>query len=56
MSLADLVPLALECDFTRPRLSGRASRTAAHLRWVEKNRDRWNAYRREWWASRKAKA
>jgi hypothetical protein len=45
----DLVPIALATRMPRRKLT----RTQIHLRWVAKNRDKWNAYRREWWARRK---
>lgn len=52
MSLADLVPVALEADYRPPRLTGKASKAAKQRRWLEKNRDKFNAYRRAWWARR----
>lgn len=53
--LSDLVPEILATEF-RPRVVGtpRQLATARHLRWVAKNREQFNAYRREWWAKRKA--
>lgn len=50
MSLADLVPVVLETRIERRRLS----RTEIQMRWVRKNREKFNAYRREWYARRKA--
>jgi len=49
--LSDLIPEVTKARMPRQR---RISATAAHMRWVAKNRDRWNAYRRDWYARRKA--
>jgi hypothetical protein len=49
MSLGDLVPVALECDF-------RPMRTAtAKERWDKKNRKHLTTYKRKWRAERRAK-
>lgn len=61
MSLADLVPIAMN-HYPRRDSRGRflpsfhkLTATQRHLRWVAKNRDRYNASRRKWYAERKAK-
>lgn len=51
MSMADLVPLLLE---TRIERRQPLTRTQIQLRWVARNRAKFNAYRRDWRARRKA--
>lgn len=44
MSLSDLVEVARTVRMERRPLS----RTEIHRRWVQRNRNKWNAYRRKW--------
>lgn len=45
MSLMDIVPVVSQTRMPRRK----QTRTEIQMRWVEKNRDKWNAYRREWY-------
>jgi hypothetical protein len=55
MSLADLVPLVLACDFQIVRYTSKTERaTAKSMRWRRKNLEYWNAYRRAWRAKKRA--
>jgi hypothetical protein len=49
MSLADIVPIAMECDF-RPAPLG-----TPQERWAKKNRKHLTTYKRKWRADRRAK-
>jgi len=51
MSVADLVQLAEAIRIERRKLTP----TERHLRWVRKNRTKWNAYRRNWRQQRREK-
>lgn len=55
MSLADLVAVAIECDFKAPRLTGREAQYAAHARWLKKPgvREHLRRYKRGWDARQK---
>jgi hypothetical protein len=50
MSLSDLVPVALACEVPRRRLG----RTEVQRRYRKNNRAKYNAYRRQWYRTRKA--
>lgn len=51
--MKDLIPVILQTRMEPQRQP--LTRTQIHLRWVEKNRDKFNAYRREWYARRQQK-